>query len=283
MVSSVVNWIRRAMFSFALLATVIGCSRETSQLPVARSLESPGQLATVKDVASSSSVAKTTCFVDKHLAVHSTVAGPLRIACDPNVGWSKQPPHYLPSDMLSTYAPSTMTLNGELLLEDLSISAELVKKKDGFEYWLIYSGEMGNACSNFGILAIGKTGYRFHDHLSECASWERREPSLTFAGLSVRDDSPAIDRMCEPYLKAVPAQIKVREAATMGNFVKHSDTDITDGWLRKVPVPFKNSNVWPFGCQINDYDGVVVVYGETGEGKGFGLYLSQKQAFPERN
>ncbi len=271
------------MFSFALLATVIGCSRETSQLPVARSLESPGQLATVKDVASSSSFAKTTCFVDKHLAVHSTVAGPLRIACDPNVGWSKQPPHYLPSDMLSTYAPSTMTLNGELLLEDLSISAELVKKRDGFEYWLIYAGEMGNACANFTLLAIGKTGYRLHDGLHKCSSWENREPALTFAGLGVRDDSPAIDPMCEPYLKAVPAQIKVRQAEVMSNFIKYSEPDITDGWLKKVPVRFHTSNYMQFGCQINDYDGVIAVYGEAIQGKGYGLYLSQKQAFPERN
>lgn len=130
---------------------------------------------------------------------------------------------------------------------------------------------------------MGKTGYRLHEDLHNCKGWTRRESDLTFAGLSVRDDASAIDPMCEPYLKVVPGQIKVRHAEVMSNFVKHSDPDITDSWLKKVPVRFQNSAYLPFGCQINDYDGVIAVYGETGEGKGYGLYLSQKQAFPGRN
>ena len=250
-----------------------------------RSLGSSGEVDNAKDGASAASVAKTTCFGEKHQEMHTTVAGPLRITCDPNTGWSQQPASSdLRADERASYAPFKMTLNGELVLEDLFITAELVKKKEGFEYWLIHRGLLtGNGCESFKLLAVGKTGHHLHEDLHKCTGWTVREPDLTFAGLSVRDDALAIDPMCEPYLKAVPAQIKVRHTEFMGKFVKYSDPDITDAWLKKVPVRFRNSNYMPFGCQINDYDGVIVVYGETGEGKGYGLYLSQKQAFPERN
>lgn len=129
MMSNAVAWIRRAVWSLALLAAVIGCSRETSHAPVARSLGSPGGVENAKDGASAASVAKTTCFNEKPLEIHTTVAGPLSISCNPNVGWSKQATDALSSNVRGAYAPFTMTLNGESLLEEIAISAELVKKR----------------------------------------------------------------------------------------------------------------------------------------------------------
>ena len=281
---TVAAWMGRATLSFALVIAAMGCSPETSQSPVGRSVGAPGQLDRAKDIVSAGSIAKTTCFNENGAEVHMTAAGPLRIVCDPNVGWSTPPTDTWSSDVRSSYAPYRLTLNGELLLENITIRAELGKKKDGFEYWLIHAGGLeGNACSAFTLLAVGKTGHQLYDDLHNCQAWERRQPDLTFAGLNVRDDTPAIDRMCEPYLKVVPPHIKVRHAEALGNFVKHSDPALADGWLQRVPTRFHHSSYLPFGCQINDYDGVIVVYLESDLSAGYGLYLTQKQAYPERN
>lgn len=210
---------------------------------------------------------------------YQTPAGKLRIACDPQVGWTKTPQAGSPE---KDYSPSKLFLNDVLIMENLHIfNADLGKKSDAFEYWVILWGDGGNACESWSLLAVGPSGHQLYEDLHQCSSWEYIKPKLTFAGLTVRDDATAIDPLCEPYLNLIPSRIKVRNAAVSSNFYKFADFNDQDRWLSKVPARFQRSNWMPFGCLINDFDGVVLVHGHSEKGNGFGLYISQSEAFPE--
>lgn len=200
---------------------------------------------------------------------HATAAGPMTIDCVPGRAWSSGP-----SEFNGGVAPTWLRLNGKMILEDSSISTELVKRKGGFEYWLVYAGFHGNACDSWFLLAIGATGHRLYDDLHQCAAWDEVEPNLTFAGLLVRDDSPAVHPQCEPYIKSVPPRIKVRSVELSPKLYKYA-FDEREEWLKRVPTRFHPSNWMPFGCIINDYDGAVVAFPAPDGRAGFGLYLEQ--------
>ncbi|NBO15408.1 MAG: hypothetical protein EBV20_09790 [Betaproteobacteria bacterium] len=262
----------------AAVTSLTGCSGEPDPKQSNRQIgpDSKNRLG-LESSAQANTAKQLSCYGQDNSPKHiASSFGRFKLVCDPHVGWTNQPQEHL-----AEYAPTKLYLNDKLVHESLIITEpELVKKKDGFEYWVFYWGEGGNACESWSLVAMSAQGYRLYEDIHQCTAWEGREPHLIIAGLNVRDESPAVETACEPYLKVVPSRIKIKNATVSIHFVKHADPDLSEQWEKRIPPRYRKTNWMPYGCLINDYDGVVVVYTVDERQLGYGLYLTESEAFP---